>query len=359
MALSLRAATIAVIRAAVLGLATASAISAQVACGDTVTTSVTLTADLDCSGTGLTVGADKITIDLNGFTIDGDNGIGDLGIDNGLGFDGVTIKNGRISSFDQGISIGTNAQKNVVTGVRIESCANQAVDLNDSDLTKITKCTLINNGAGIQVGDDATGTVIEKNVIIGSEQPGVLLLGSGNLVQKNQFTSNTEAVRVLNGGNRIVGNTVEISNGDGIAVRDGLGSEVSKNTVLGSAGDGIEVKDAAGTLVTKNTLNGNAEIGINLVGASDNSQVTKNTARANRVYGMTIEDAADVLVQGNTVTGSRSTGIFIVSPSTTVTKNTATANLGFGIRDSTTAIDGGGNKASGNGDGECDGFVCK
>ncbi|MEO6027462.1 MAG: right-handed parallel beta-helix repeat-containing protein [Candidatus Binatia bacterium] len=129
--------------------------------------------------------------------------------------------------------------------------------------------------------------------------------------------------------------------------------------MIGSSGDGIEVKDAPATLVRQNTLNGNAEIGINLVGASDNSQLTKNSARANRRYGINVEDAAGVLAQGNTVVSSRSTGIFIVSPSTTVTKNTATANLGFGMNVSTTAIDGGGNKASGNGDGECDGFVCK
>lgn len=358
MALSLRAATLAALCTTVC-LATASAASAQVACGDTITTSVTLTADLDCSGTGLKVGADKITIDLNGFTIDGDNGIGDLGIDNGLGFDGVTIKNGTISSFDQGISIGSNAQKNIVTGVRIEACANQAIDLNDSDLTKITKSLILNNGAGIQVGTDATGTVVEKSTITGSFQPGVTLLGSGNVVQKNQFTANTTAVLVSNGGNRVVGNTVDISDGDGIAVRGGSGSEVSKNVVIGSAGDGIEVKNAPQTLVTKNTLNGNSEIGINLVGVSDGSSLTKNSARANRVYGITVEDAVGVLVQGNTVVSSRSTGIFIVSPTTTVTKNTATANLGFGMRVSTTAIDGGGNKASNNGDGECDGFACQ
>jgi parallel beta-helix repeat protein len=345
--------------ATLLLVASADRAAAQPACGDTLTASTTLTADLACTGTGLKVGADKITIDLGGFTLSGDNGEGDLGIDNGLGFDGVTIKNGTISSFDEGISIGGNAQKNVVTGVRIEFCSHDAIDLNDSDLGKVTKCTILNNDNGVQMGADATGNVLEKSVIIGHADAGTEVQGTGNVVQKNQFTANNNAVRLLNGPNRVVGNTVEISDGDGIVVDGGSGSEVSKNTVIGSTGDGMQVRNAAATLVTKNTLTGNGEIGVNLLGTSDDATVSKNTVRGNRVYGMIIEDATNVRVQGNTVTGSRSTGIFIVSPTTVVSKNEATANLGFGIRVSTTAIDGGGNEAKNNGDGECDGVVCK
>lgn len=216
-----------------------------------------------------------------------------------------------------------------MSGVRIESCASDAVDLNDSDLAKITKSTLVNSGNGIEIGSDATGNVVEESVIIGRDA-GVEIKGTGNVVQKNQFTANVNALRVLNGPNR----------------------------VLGSGGDGIEVKDAPATLVIKNTLTGNAEVGVNLVGTSGASTVDKNTAKSNRLYGVTIEGATGVLVQNNVVTGSLCTGIAIVSPTTTVKKNTATANLGFGIRVSTTAIDGGGNKASNNGDGECDGVAC-
>ena len=85
---------------------------AQVACGDTVTGKVELTADLACPGAGLVVGADKTKIDLKGFTLTGNPGT--VGIDNGGGFDAVTIENGSIEEFDEGVSIGGNAQKNVV-----------------------------------------------------------------------------------------------------------------------------------------------------------------------------------------------------------------------------------------------------
>ena len=53
---------------------------AQVACGDTVTGKVELSADLACPGAGLVVGADKTKIDLKGFTLTGNPGT--TGIDN-------------------------------------------------------------------------------------------------------------------------------------------------------------------------------------------------------------------------------------------------------------------------------------
>lgn len=58
------------------------------------------------------------------------------------------------------------------------------------------------------------------------------------------------------------------------------------------------------------------------------------------------------------MTGSREDGIH-VGPTTTVAKNSARANLLVGLRAAPAgAIDGGGNKASANPFGDCDGFVC-
>ena len=55
-------------------------------CGQTVTTSAVLTQNLNCTGSGVIVGASGITIDLRGFTIQGDRGVGDYGIDNSAGY---------------------------------------------------------------------------------------------------------------------------------------------------------------------------------------------------------------------------------------------------------------------------------
>ncbi len=54
------------------GSAAANSSPSTVNCGDTLTHSVKLTADLtNCPGDGLVIGANGITVDLNGHTIDG------------------------------------------------------------------------------------------------------------------------------------------------------------------------------------------------------------------------------------------------------------------------------------------------
>jgi len=45
-----------------------------------VTENLTFTGDHSCSGNGLIVAADKVTIDLGGFTLSGDGGPSDVGI---------------------------------------------------------------------------------------------------------------------------------------------------------------------------------------------------------------------------------------------------------------------------------------
>jgi hypothetical protein len=81
------------------------AVATHVSCGDTITTDTTLDSDLaNCPGPGLVIGADNVTLDLGGHTIDGDGGTGfDVGIVNGPAstvdrapHSGVTIENGTV-----------------------------------------------------------------------------------------------------------------------------------------------------------------------------------------------------------------------------------------------------------------------
>src|SRR5262245_4910409 len=90
--------------------------SAAVHCGQTLTTSVKLNADLiDCPGDGLVIGASGITVDLNGHTVDGVStstvcGADPRGLPAGIanhgGFDRVTVGNGTIRQFDTGFGAG-------------------------------------------------------------------------------------------------------------------------------------------------------------------------------------------------------------------------------------------------------------
>ena len=58
-----------------LAFGASQASASHVSCGDTIIADTTLDSDLvDCPGNGIVIGADDVTLDLNGHTIDGDGG---------------------------------------------------------------------------------------------------------------------------------------------------------------------------------------------------------------------------------------------------------------------------------------------
>jgi hypothetical protein len=70
-------------------------------CGQTVTMNAIVTQDLNCTNSsGIVIGADGITIDLNGHTIRGPGY--DCGIQDSL-FDKLTVKNGTLANFEEGV----------------------------------------------------------------------------------------------------------------------------------------------------------------------------------------------------------------------------------------------------------------
>ena len=112
--------------AIVLGIVTALAVTLGSAhagvglqCGDMVSCEVTLTEDLDCTGTedGLIVVGDDTTINLNRHTISGDGcDTSEAGIVNDGGYDNVTIKRGTLAAFCRGLDadgIGTDFVENL------------------------------------------------------------------------------------------------------------------------------------------------------------------------------------------------------------------------------------------------------
>ena len=72
---------------------------------------------LDCLGNGLVIGANGITLDLGGHTIDG-TGLG-VGIVNN-GFDSVTITNGIVQEFDFGVQLNDGTATNIVSNMTLQ-----------------------------------------------------------------------------------------------------------------------------------------------------------------------------------------------------------------------------------------------
>src|SRR4051812_37209302 len=102
----------------------AEAAANRVSCGAVVTASTTLRGDLvNCPGSGLVIGADNITVDLAGHTVDGLGSLapfGSTGIDDSGGYDGVIVKNGTVREFQDGVVlVGTTG--GVVRGLRVSN----------------------------------------------------------------------------------------------------------------------------------------------------------------------------------------------------------------------------------------------
>ena len=97
-----------------VGSASGRASGSQPSCGETITVDTKLVGDLvNCPNNGIVIGADNITLDLNGHIIDGDNAefsecpsdeVCDIGI---VDFDhqGVTIKGGGVREFTFGVFV--------------------------------------------------------------------------------------------------------------------------------------------------------------------------------------------------------------------------------------------------------------
>ena len=170
---------------------------------------------------------------------------------------------------------------------------------------------------GITVaGSDAN--LIEKNSILDNDGDAIRLgLSDGNVVRKNVAAGNVFGIGVADGSDRnlVEKNSVSATGAFGIAVFSiSIDNRVEKNAVLGTRlGDGIVVAaDSSGTRITKNVANGNADDGID-----------------------------------------------VDHPATTVTANTANDNADLGIEAVPGTTDGGGNRASGNGNpAQCTGVSC-
>lgn len=117
-----------------------------VSCGDTITKDIVLHNDLlDCTGNGLVVGADNITIDCNGHLIDGDG----INADHGIylkGKSGVTIRGCTIRDFEDGVYLDSSSNNNL-TDITLDS-NNYGAYLDNSEHNTFWKNKFLDNEVG-------------------------------------------------------------------------------------------------------------------------------------------------------------------------------------------------------------------
>jgi hypothetical protein len=205
--------------------APASQASAPLHCGATITKSTKLTQDLtNCPGVGIQIGADGITLDLDGHTVSAaaKRNPKAHGILN-VGHDRVTITGGTVHGFG-------------AYGVRLAGVQrNHVVDM---------RMTANFTGIGLV---ESSQNLVEGSAMTGSRFVGVNLTGgTANRVVHNQIAGSIgygvllqTSVADHGSHNRIVENALE---GNGIQVNPGqVAAMIARNTITTTAADGIVV----------------------------------------------------------------------------------------------------------------------
>jgi hypothetical protein len=296
----------------------------NLACGDVITGDFVLSGTTTCESeeVGLVIAADGVDVNLNGHGLNGPTGpVSDettgVGVDNGTGHDDVTIRNGSVLRWANGVRL-TGASFNVVRNVDLRQGANAQI--------------------AVRIDGGESNTIRSAQM---SGRPGLSVSGS-------------EALVVADSG----GYGWQVSGVDARLVRNHIGAggvfipcltisgnrnRVADNFLEGCAGGGIFLESGGENELVGNELEGG--LGTGLPGDFDGIRVQPFTA--------------GTLLQGNYAHGFHDDGIDVRAAATRLVGNRADSNGGFGINAVAGVTDGGGNTASGNDEAtQCRNVVC-
>jgi parallel beta-helix repeat protein len=362
--------------AVVVFLQADSAYATHVTCGDTITTDTVLDSDLiDCPNNGIIIGADGITLDLNGHSIDGDGQLVDPCpegefCDAGVfadGHDDVRVMNGLVHEFATGVAV-ASARDVRLTGLlstRNASFGFLLFDVSRSVLrgssgsrnpipdgdglgmfashgNRIVDNEFSHNALGIHI-EDSTNNLIKGNVISGQpEGPGILMQANRNEIRRNTCHRNGICIALQRGNRNVIARNRVRGGGSGIGVENGRDNVVARNLVVRVARVGI-----------------NLGITVPPIGGASNV-VRRNVVKmAGRdAFKVNTKDDHSVLNQ-NIARQAGDDGFDVRSDSARLMNNRAFGNADLGIRAVEGVIDGGGNIARFNGDPrQCVNIVC-
>jgi hypothetical protein len=359
----------------------------KVSCGQVVTASIRLANDLTgCPDNGLVVGADDITIDLGGHTVEGDgapiagcppNAACDVGVDNTSGHRGVTIRHGVVRNFDVGVSVihGDDARlrrltaaHNRVVGVQLIGVARARV----LDSTAIAN-GLDTDGSGI-FAVDVQDSRFARNAASDNGDAGLHLVNSRHdAIVGNAVARQNLAIVIDHSDDNDIRRNRSERDGNGLVVvgdRNHVARNIVTDTVRcpdGGCGQGISFEGGTGNTIERNTIERTLEAGIRIAAFEpDTPPAVDNVVRANTVRhsatdGILIDaTATGTLVKRNVTTANADDGIDVQNPATTLRRNRADDNGDLGIEAIAGTIDGGHNRADGNGNpAQCTVVVCR
>jgi parallel beta-helix repeat protein len=354
----------------------ASASASPLRCGDVITQDTRLESDLtNCAGDGVVIGADGVTLDLNGHSIAGRAaGTGVLA----TGRRGVEVTNGAIRGFPTAIGLSgvDGAAVHEISARGMISCVTSAGCMIDHTTVQ---------GGGIFVirARGGSPSIVRRNLVSGAAGAGITVnyTGPETSVVRNIVEGNAGGILAFHSSvGQISDNTVSRNSGAGISAARGGDTTIQRNLLTGNGGDGIKLDHlddvrVFGNLVAKsggNGINGftlsrpllrdnvvsrSRRSGIFLDGIAPDHESTSfavlsgNVALQNRIDGIALTAAArDSSLEGNRSRRNRDDGFDVRAASTTMTENSAQANGDLGIEAVPGVANGGENGARRNGD---------
>ncbi len=362
---------------ATIGAVASPSAAAQPSCGAVITRSTTLTADLLCPGDGLVIGASRLTIDLGGHTLRGTLWSGGTGI-RVDGREDVKIINGSIEDFDTSVAVA------------------------DSRRVTLRDLAIVSRSAGIRF-DRVEHSYIRTSSVIGHIHPIVMVGSDTNQVTDTDAEGGPdshETIRLVDShGNVIRGGSFRLGGGPNVLLIDSDGNRVEDTDSSGSNVVGIELLRSDNNRIRRNITDSESE-SVTVVASADNeindndgddsvvivrdstdTRMTGNTAGGLSVrssHGTVLTSnlltegsfspadglSVDALSTGTSLVANKSfgfadDGIDVDAAGTYIWRNRADDNGDLGIEAVAGVVDGGLNRARGNGDPlQCTGVVC-
>jgi large repetitive protein len=358
-------------------------------CGETITADTTLHHDLiDCPNNGIVIGADDVTLDLNGHLVDGD-GTENSGCDpntavcdTGLvddGHDGVTVKHGRVREFAVGVLFGKSTpgrvRHNRVLGV--SSAGNQFNGLGIFSSARSLVRNSSGSGSGAPGEDGVNGMFLADShhvrVLDNSFQDngddGIFVADSThNLIKGNLFSRNKSGIVFEKSDRNRVRRNRFVRENIGVDLGAANRNVIARNQIVHAInrpgrppGQAITVCCASHNVIVRNSVRDTEGTAIKLGFAGG----VGNAVRRNHIHGAgkdgvhVIGKAKHTLLKGNHAFGAKDDGLDTNSPTTELTRNEAGRNGDLGIEAVRGVIDRGGNIARHNGDPrQCTNIAC-
>jgi parallel beta-helix repeat protein len=265
-----------------------------------------LEADLPCTETALFIGATNVTLDLGGHTISGDGGAGDNGVDNTAGHDDVTIRNGTISNFGDGVEV-VGASGGSISRLLVSDHFADGIDTSDTTSMTIRNVTARDNGLrGFDL--ECVGCLYKDNFA------------------DNNFS---EGFRLFGEDLTITGNRAELNDLEGFRI-DANDSRLEANRSLTNSENGYQIGGQDNTAID-NLAESNFDAGF-LVNGSDRTKLKANTSKLNEGVGFNVAGGIDVVLSLNKATENLNGGYLVLNATgPTVKSNVANKNTGVGF----------------------------